>query len=266
MGLAFAWSPDLLDRLASVMGFLVANVCLVAHVFSINDWAGIGADQQDANKADRTFLAHGVSRTQMGLLAASLGVLSLCLFSLLSWSSALLAAAIIALGLIYSHPLADGKAIPVMSSLLHVAGGALHFLLGYGFARAIDAQGVVLGVYFGLVFAAGHLSQEVADHEADRRAGLRTAAVRVGPRRAFVASFVLFTVSVGLVVGLGLGGMAPPRLAMAAAVVYPLHGLSFWRALRDRLTFRAVDRYRTRYRLLYALIGLAVILPLLWTG
>jgi 4-hydroxybenzoate polyprenyltransferase len=264
MGLALAWNPSPLLRLWTVPVFLLANVCLVAHVFSLNDWAGITVDQHDANKASRTFLALGVSKAQMGMLAASLGVASLGLFTLLSWSSALLAAAVVGLSLAYSHPRFGGKGIPVGSSLLHLAGGAVHFLLGYGVARPIDASGLLLGFYFGLIFAAGHLSQEVADHDADRRSGLRTAAVRVGPRRAFVASFALFTLSVGLALALGLGGIAPPLLAVATAAVYPFHGLSFWRTLRAGLTFQAVDRYRTRYRLLYALVGLAVALSLPW--
>ena len=264
MGLALAWDPSVALRPWIVPVFLVANACLVAHVFGLNDWAGITADQQDSNKADRTFLALGVSRAQMGVLAASLGVASLGLFSLVSWSSALLAAAVVGLSLAYSHPVLGGKGIPIVSSLLHLAGGTVHFLLGYGVARPIDAGGLLLGLYFGLIFAAGHLSQEVADHDADRRVGLRTAAVRAGKRRVFVASFALFTLSVGLALALGLGGIAPPLLAVAAAAVYPVHGLSFWRALRAGLTFPVVDRYRTRYRLLYALVGLAVALSLPW--
>jgi 4-hydroxybenzoate polyprenyltransferase len=264
MGLALAWHPALRNPLWTVLALLVANGCLVAHVFSLNDWAGIGTDQYDANKADRTFLARGVSRAQMGVLAASLGIVGLGLLSLLSWPSTLLAAAIVGLSLVYSHPLIGGKGTPGASSLLHLVGGALHFLLGYGVARAIDSGGLLLSLYFGLVFAAGHLSQEVADHDADRRAGVRTAAVRFGPSRMFVASFVLFTLSVGLIVGLGLDGIAPPALAVTAAALYPLHGLFFWGALREGLTFRAVDRYRTRYRLLYALVGLAVALSVVW--
>ena len=264
MGLLLAWDPSVALRPWIVPVFLVANACLVAHVFGLNDWAGITADQQDSNKADRTFLALGVSRAQMGVLVASLGVASLSLFSLLSWSSVLLAAAVVGLSLAYSHPILGGKGMPIVSSLLHLAGGTVHFLLGYGVARPIDAGGLLLGLYFGLIFAAGHLSQEVADHDADRRAGLRTAAVRAGKRRVFVASFALFTLSVGLALALGLGGIAPPLLAVAVAAVYPVHGLSFRHALRAGLTFPVVDRYRTRYRLLYALVGVAVALSLPW--
>ena len=88
--------------------------------------------------------------------------------------------------------------------------------------------------------------------------------MRAGKRRVFVASFALFTLSVGLALALGLGGIAPPLLALAVTAVYPVHALSFWRALRAGLTFPVVDRYRTRYRLLYALVGLAVALSLPW--
>jgi 4-hydroxybenzoate polyprenyltransferase len=262
MGLALAWSSTLAGRLGTVLVFTVANVCLVAHVFTLNDWAGIAADQYDANKAARTFLTYGVSREEMGRLALGLGVLSVVLLGLLSWRSAVLGAAIVGLSVAYSHPRLGGKGAAGASSLLHLAGGVLHFLLGYGLTRSIDGRGLLLSFYFGLVFAAGHLSQEVRDHDGDRRAGLETAAVRLGPRRAFVVSFALFTIAVGLIVGLGLGRMAPPLLAGAAAAVYPVQALFFARALRDGLTFAAVDRYRARYRLLYALTGLALVLSL----
>jgi 4-hydroxybenzoate polyprenyltransferase len=264
MGLALGWNRTLLDRPWILPTFLIASVCLVAHVFALNDWAGVGADQLHAQKADRTFLAYGVSRAQMGVLAAGLGILSLGLFSLVSWWSALLAAAIAGLSLVYSHPLVGGKEDPGSSSVLHLAGGGLHFLLGYGVAHPIDGRGVLLAIYLGLVFAAGHLSQEVGDREGDHRAGLGTTAVRFGARRAFVASFLLFTVAVGLVADLGIAGTAPPLLALAAVALYPVQGLFFWRALRHGLTFDAIDGYRARYRLLYALIGLAVALSAAW--
>ena len=65
----------------------------------------------------------------------------------------------------------------------------------------MDARGVALGAFFGLVFAAGHLNQEVRDHESDAAAGIRTSAVAFGARRGFLASFCLFSAAYLLIVG-----------------------------------------------------------------
>ena len=60
-----------------------------------------------------------------------------------------------------------GKTTPVAASLHHLVGGALHFLLGDRLAHGVDGRGILLSLFFGLVFAAGHLNQEVRDHDAD---------------------------------------------------------------------------------------------------
>ena len=48
---------------------------------------------------------------------------------------------------------------------------------------AIDVRGLAIGTYFGLTFAAGHLTQEVRDYHADVHNGIRTNAAVFGPRR-----------------------------------------------------------------------------------
>jgi 4-hydroxybenzoate polyprenyltransferase len=262
MGLAFGWTPERAVEPLHVGVLLVASWLLVAHVFCLNDWAGITTDSRDTNKTARTYLARGASHRAMGLLAAGLGAASLGLFGLLPGPAPWIAALILGHSLLYSHPRFAAKGLLVIPSLLHVSGGLLHFLLGYGLLRPVDLRGVLLGCYCGLVFAAGHLTQEVGDHDGDRRNGIRTSAVRCGRTAAFNAAFGLFTLSYAVALWLVRAGMAPPAL-LGVAGLYPVHVLLFWRAHREGLTFAPVSRYRRRYRLLYAVIGGLMVAALL---
>ena len=67
----------------------------------------------------------------------------------------------------------SAKRIPLLSSLPHLLGGLLHFLLGYSLFEPIDGRGVLIALFFALTFTAGHLNQEVRDHEGDQVNGLR---------------------------------------------------------------------------------------------
>src|SRR5215471_7380022 len=114
MGVAFAMQGIWGYKLFDLCLLMVANLFLVSHIFSLNDWAGITSDLTDPNKAMDTFLSRGISKGEMGFLSLITGCLSLVTFSLLpSLQTFLLASAIVALGLFYSHPYMHGKGIPV---------------------------------------------------------------------------------------------------------------------------------------------------------
>ena len=145
--------------------------------------------------------------------------------------------------------------------MAHLAGGILHFLLGYSVGRTIDGRGVAIATFFALIFAAGHLTQEIRDHEGDALNGIRTNAVVFGPRRTFAASLALFTAAHALLLLLALEGLLPRALAFVVA----LYAVQLWwsrQALRDGLTYASVCQLQTRYRALYEVIGVAMVIGL----
>jgi 4-hydroxybenzoate polyprenyltransferase len=254
------------QELASLAILVVANVLLVSHVFMLNDWSGLHADLADPNKASRVFTTRGVGRGEMGALTAAILVLSLVLFGVLGAVTLGLAAGIAALSALYSLPLFNWKGRPLLNSAAHVAGGILHFLLGYSIAHAIDLRGVAVASFFALIFVAGHLTQEVRDHQGDADSGIRTNAVAFGPRQTFVASLVLFTMAHAILLALAISGLLP-RLLGALVVLFAIQLAWSLKAFREGLTFASVSKLQSRYRVLYALIGVAMIagliLPLL---
>jgi 4-hydroxybenzoate polyprenyltransferase len=261
LGAAFALRHSWTGNLGALAILTAANVCLMAHVFLLNDWSGLTTDLIDPNKAAGVFTARGAGRKEVGGLAAGLLALSLVLFSRLGPIAFGLSLAIAALSALYSVPRFNWKGRPLLNSAAHLIGGVLHFLLGYSLGNAIDGRGFAIGTFFALTFAAGHLTQEVRDHQGDVLNAIRTNAVILGPRRAFAASLVLFTLTYALLLVLTLQGILPRPLA-ALVVLYPVHLRWSLKTLAEGLTYASIHRLQARYRALYAIIGLAMVVAL----
>lgn len=254
-----AWTASNILTLAV---FAVASCSLVAHIYALNDWSGIHGDLKDANRAARTFPTKGASRTELGLLATALLALALLLFALVGKITLVLAVAIAGLSALYSAPWFHMKGLPLFNSLLHFAGGILHFLLGYSAFATLDARGVAIGCFFALVFTAGHLTHEARDCEGDLIAGIRTNAVAFGRTQNFFAGLALFTAAYALLGALAARG-AVPRILILAAVLYPVHVFASLRAWRAGLNFESLSGLQRCYRVLYAIIGAVMIVTVL---
>lgn len=262
LGALFALRHPSVRDIVPLATLMIANVFLVTHIFMLNDWAGLTADLADPNKAGGVFTARGVARQEIGILTTGSLIVSLLLFSRLGPITFDIALAIAILSALYSLPLFDWKGTPLLNSLAHLSGGLLHFLIGYSLRNAIDGHGIAIGLFFALVFTAGHLTQETRDHEGDSLNVIGTNAVTFGPRRTFAASLALFTLAHVVVLLLALRGILPRALA-AIAVFYPIQLYWSLTTLCEGLTYSNVSRLQARYRALYAIIGLVMFAALL---
>jgi 4-hydroxybenzoate polyprenyltransferase len=237
---------------------LLGSLALTAHVFVFNDWAGRGSDIRDPRRV-RVFARRGISSRQVARLAIALLIIANVTFAVVGKPAMLLGAAIAALSLLYSWSPSFNKGMPIVASMNHLLGGALHFLLGYTSYHALDRRGLAISLFFGLVFAAGHLNQEIRDYEGDHLNGIRTSAVVFGCRRTFITSLSFFTAAYALLVGLAALGIMP-RLLFLSIVVWLLHVAWSLRALRRGLGFETALWMQRRYRLLFAFIGLVMLI------
>ncbi|HEX3577254.1 MAG TPA: UbiA family prenyltransferase [Thermoanaerobaculia bacterium] len=258
LGAALAIQHPAAHDLARVAILLAANVFLVAHVFMLNDWSGLTTDLADPNKASRVFTAKGVGRNEIGGLTTGLLVLSLLFFSRLGPMTLALSLAIAALSALYSLPRFNWKGRPLLNSVAHLSGGIVHFLLGYSIGHAIDGRGLAIAAFFALIFVAGHLTQEIRDHDSDAINAIRTNAVVFGRRRTFAGSLVLFSLAQILLVALAMRGILLRPLA-GLAVLFPIQLFWSFQTLREGFTYESVSRLQARYRVLYAVVGLAMV-------
>lgn len=252
-GFSLEWRSSL--RLALL---LLGSLALTAHVFVFNDWAGHRSDLRAPKRAQFVFTRRGISSRQVVRLATTLLILANVAFVFVGRPAVLLGAGIASLSLLYSWSPRFGKSTPIAASLNHLLGGASHFLLGYTSFHFLDARGFALSLFFGLVFAAGHLNQEVRDYQDDLLNGIRTSAVVFGCRRAFLASLSLFIAAYATLAVLAALGLLP-RLLLWSALAWPLHVVWSLQALRRGLGFESALWMQRRYRLLFALIGLAML-------
>ena len=251
MGVVFSIGTITTGKFETISLFLAASVLLVAHIFTLNDWADVahGLKAPDPRVPPRLLLSFSLS-----LLIASFLV-----FALLGSRVVIVAVIIAALGFFYSHPRLNAKGTPIASSLPHLVGGIFHFLLGYAVFMPIDQRGVFIAVFFALTFAAGHLNHEVRDFELDQKNNARTNAVAFGKRATFIAGLIVFSCAYLCLFLLGWFRFIPRPLSFLAILFYPLHLYWSVRALRSQLQPELVDRFQAQYRSLYALIGISML-------
>jgi 4-hydroxybenzoate polyprenyltransferase len=257
LGAAFAMGRMPAGSAAALAVFAAASCCLVAHVFVLNDWSGMSADLRDPHRAAGALAAGGLDRRGLAAFWMVLLALSLLLFGAIGPRTAAIALAIAVLSALYSLPAFHLKGIPLLGSVAHLLGGELHFLLGYSLFSAIDRRGLAIGAFFALVFAAGHLTQEVRDHEGDLLNGIGTNAVVFGKRRTFAAAVAAFTLADVLLLVLAARGVVPRALVLVAGL-YPLHLYWSLQAMAAGLTHDGIRRLQVRYRALYAVLGIVM--------
>lgn len=251
MGALFSMGAFTEANFATLFVFLIGSILLVAHVFTLNDWADIAHGLKAADPL--------VSSRRLFWFSLFLLIDSLLVFCLIDPRVVELGVIVAVLGFLYSHPALNFKGTPVASSLPHLIGGVFHFLLGYAVFASLDRRGFFIALFFALTFAAGHLNHEVRDFELDQRTNARTNAVAFGKRATFIAGLIVFTCAYVCLFLLGWFGLVPRPLSLAAVLVYPLH--LFWslRVLRSQFQPEAVDRFQFQYRALYALIGVSMV-------
>ena len=106
----------------------------------------------------------------------------------------------------------------------------------------------------------------VNDRQLQRASNLlrgKTNAVRFGPKPAFWAAMGLFTLWYAYITYLSYSALLPRPLAFLC-VLYPIHLTLFSRTLAAGLSFENVRRYRTGYRLIYAVAGVAIVATRFW--
>jgi len=237
---------------------LLGSLALTAHIFVFNDWVGYKSDTRDPRRASLVAAHQGISRREVAGAAIALLILANVAFVAVGRLSILLGVAIAALSFLYSCSPNFGKNTPIAGSINHLLGGALHFLLGYTLVHDLDASGVMISLFFGLVFAGGHLNQEVRDYEGDLLNGIRTSAVVFGRQRTFLASSCTFTAAYAIPAGLAAIGILP-RLLLLSPIMWFLHVAWSLRAIQRGLGFETAIWMQRRYRVLFALIGLAML-------
>jgi 4-hydroxybenzoate polyprenyltransferase len=241
----FGWRP---------FAFFSASYLLLLAVYAFNSWAGFDHDRSNPR------LTVAASREHFMLAAMLEFGAAVGLFAFWGLHFALLALTIFAMWALYSWPQTGFKYRAFAGTVLHFPIGVLQFLLGFWAFDANVPRALGIGVYFGLILAAGHVNHELIDREADKAAGIKSSAARFGEGLP-VAIFTLLVVGSGIVVAVlyHIGWLLPAQAAILLAAVC-IQGAGL---VVSRFLCKPAKRWlwnRLIYRCGYGLAGLGLVL------
>lgn len=154
--------------------FIAAMVFAMAHILLLNDWGDLIKNPLERSRYTQV---SNIEVFKFGLWVGAVlsFVISVGLYAGLVSFWVLLSFYFMggSFSILYSHPKIHFKESVVGSTALHFWGGLLQFMLGYLAFSQRWQDGILWGVFFSLVFVAGHLVHECVDVDEDRRGALR---------------------------------------------------------------------------------------------
>jgi 4-hydroxybenzoate polyprenyltransferase len=262
IGLIVALTPGAFESPIQLIGtatlFCFSTFFLVIYVYCLNSWGGIEADRLNERLDDHPVLTGEISERQLRFISYFGLVANLVLYAIFFPQCFVLAPFIAIVWTFYSHPRLMGKARPFAGTILHFIGGVLQILLGYVVVSGFDTKGILISIYFSLVFSAGHLNHEVKDHDADLVAGLKTNAVVFGPRKMLIFAFGVFSAAFCYLFALTVGGVISWSESWPFLAIYPIHLVLHRRMMEASFDTVYDKRYQRNYRLLF--LGAGIIL------
>lgn len=229
--------PDLARALLAllILGPLVWGIVLIQ-----NDLHDRRTDELNERKATAPLVLGTVTVRELTWLGRVLFVVAIGAGLLIGPLYALGVATVLALGWAYSAPPLRLKARPGADVAVNaVVIGVLAPLAGWSLTRPPQDFPLLLGL-FGLVFAAAfYLPTTVVDLPADRAAGVRTFAVRLGPQWTYRAGLALWVAALaGALVCAGLDVFVPRSSLPYQAAMAPVLTLGYARLTRQPSIFR----------------------------
>lgn len=263
IGLVFNTTVYDFDTLVKWCLIMLSSYALLGHSFASNDWSGYRYDKNDINKSDRPLIKGELSLTEVKVICILLLIISLTLAAIVSYISLLTVIGIVILNYLYSGEKVFLKSVPVISTMIHGLGASLGFLLGYGYVGYWDVAGVSFAIYFGIIYAAGHLNHEISDLDSDKISGIPTNADLLGKKKALVLSFILFSLSFVYAILLAIYDVLPLTIIIGVMIAYPIYSYYFWRTLCSSLSYEPMINFRQKYRFIFLFWGIYLTLSII---
>jgi 4-hydroxybenzoate polyprenyltransferase len=248
---------------ASIVFAVIGSFFLASFAFVFNDLQDAEADRLSGSKPERPLVSGLFSPLVariISIMLAATGILLLALGTGLP--SLVIGLMTLPLSILYCIRIFPLKTVPVVSSLLHVVQATLIYVMGAWSTGPVDPASILIGLYFGILFAAGHLHHEVQDKEADRRTGVRTHAVRFGSGPTLWAGFFVWSLSCAYFSALMLLDIVPDSLGWIQIAMFACYLVAFFSIIPGGTNARRMRQLQKIYRTAYFLGGLAMIAAL----
>jgi len=177
---------------------LLLTIPLGIYVFGLNDLFDIESDRANPRRKGSLWGAKIQDNDKEWIFRASALVIAAIFFTaILSMEPVhiLVTALFLPFPFIYSVPPVRLKSKPVLDSLTNATYTYAPFAMGFSLSGNLGFLDMQM-ILFALVFSAAHAIGTIMDLEGDRKAGIRTFASVLGPRKA--AAFAVFLLALNL--------------------------------------------------------------------
>ena len=240
-------------------------ICLIgfffcwAHGYTLNEWGGYEFDRYDKSRSRKPIISGAILPKEMLILSASFALISILIFAFLNPLLLILIIVDIVIGIFYCHPRIMGKTVPFFSFVSLFVVSVNDFLLGWLVFSSDLIQGILVGIFFGILGLAGISFHEVGDYDTDKELGVMTNAVRYGKRKIFLFGFFFYTLAVIYFVTLTFTGILPGYLYIGFLISYPFYFFLAIKCLKVKTDSVQVKIFIKNYRLTYLGIGIYLI-------
>jgi len=243
-GPPFSWSR--------FVTFYLAIFFSMNYVLLFNDWGDL---KKNPNEINRLCIKGNHNRIEKALLSYSLisFLISLILFAQLDKLLVILALFGFLTSSLYSHPTIHLKKSLLGSKVLHLLGGEIQFLIGYLCFSSSMLNGVLIGLFFSLIFTAGHFVHECIDIDEDHQGSIRTSATRFGTNPMMHTALTIFLFAHVYFLFIAYNNIVSWRDFCIFLLPVFIHGFFFIQSKNNKLiTHEQILKYRKNYRLIYA--------------
>lgn len=242
--------------------FLLFNIMIIfgmVHLILLNDWGGLKRNPLELNRYDLEKKRHSLLEKEI-FFAACVCVIVAFLSGLYLYSPDILPGLIflgflgLLFSLFYSHPVFHWKESLWGAKVLHFLGGIVQFLLGYCVFGSSPKQGIIMGIFFSLIFTAGHFIHECLDEKEDRKNYIRTWVVQKSMTSALRGAYLLFFLTHIYLLILTLFHIVP--LGMLLIFSLPVIGhIVFLQKYSDftNWTYGHIKNFQKTYRMSYGI-------------
>lgn len=136
-------------------------------------------------------------------------------------------------------------------------------MAGWALLQPLSWPAAAIGLFLGMVRAAGHPANEIEDFPNDSRAGIRTNAIAFGQRPVFRLGLALFLLSSLYLTALAWKGWTPKGMVWIGVALSLLWLIQTYR-YRHWKGGDPIRSFRRFYRFVYALASFIILSLLLW--
>ncbi len=152
---------------------------------------------------------------------------------------------------LYTHPiimLKKGRFVPYILDMMTMP---VLFIFGAYLIENINIQIILFSLFFGFIEIAGHINHITMDYDVDKKTGIKTLAVRIGPKFTFIISIMFFIIASVYFLIISLYGVFPKIIGFIYFPGTIIQIFISYKILKHSFDYNVARSFRKLYRSIY---------------